>query len=88
MFKYNWRDTHVAIRHVDTAARTLSTGGTLIGANGIAKGGVYYAYNLAEELDVSRAGLPEYELVTAPESREKHAHSEQGVGFPYATQDV
>ena len=50
-FKYLWRDVRVQVTGVDAATRTFSTNGS-ISSSGVAPGGVWYAYNLKEELDV------------------------------------
>jgi hypothetical protein len=48
--KYMWRDTRSPIDRVDTATRVLASSASL-SASGVVGGGVWYAYNLIEELD-------------------------------------
>ena len=49
-FKYLWRDARATIRKIDVAKRELSTGGPTISSSGVTDGGLWYAYNLEEEL--------------------------------------
>jgi hypothetical protein len=49
-FKYLWRDARATIRKIDVTKRELSTGGPTISSSGVTDGGLWYAYNLEEEL--------------------------------------
>eukprot|EP00040_Diaphanoeca_grandis_P021387 m.113965 g.113965 ORF g.113965 m.113965 type:complete len:785 (-) comp28313_c0_seq1:281-2635(-) len=51
-FRYLWRDHYTAISHVDPTTRTLSSNSAMNAGDGVTDGGLWYAYNLKEELDV------------------------------------